>query len=136
MCTSVLLACVCAPSVCLLPVETEGGGSPGSGVTDDCEPSWVLGLEPKSLEEQLMFLTTEPSLQTSFLKNKVPDKSITRLSLMQKVLLESWVMMTPETVSFHVPNITETMIDTPGLVLSVFIESKFVRGINNSHALT
>ena len=99
-------------------------------------PTWVLGLEPKSLEEQLMFLTTEPSLQTSFLKNKVPDKSITRLSLMQKVLLESWVMMTPETVSFHVPNITETMIDTPGLVLSVFIESKFVRGINNSHALT
>lgn len=38
--------------------------SPGTEVTDNCEPvcGWVLGTEPRSLQEQLVPLTAEPSL--------------------------------------------------------------------------
>jgi hypothetical protein len=48
----------CAPHACLVP------WIPGSEVTDGCEllgGCWELDLSP--LQEQLMHLTTEPSLQ-------------------------------------------------------------------------
>jgi hypothetical protein len=54
MCAGVLPACI----MC------EGSRSPGTGVTDSCELScgcWELN--PDSLEEQLVLLTTESSLQ-------------------------------------------------------------------------
>jgi hypothetical protein len=53
MCTGVLPAYLCV-----------GVGSPGTEVTDSCEPPcgyWELNLGP--LEEQPVFLTTESSLQ-------------------------------------------------------------------------
>ena len=55
---------VCAPLTCL--VRPEGGDrSPGTGVTDSCEPPrgcWELN--PGPLEEQPVLLTDELSLQS------------------------------------------------------------------------
>ena len=45
----------------------EGIGSPGTGVIDGCEPLcgfWELNPDP--LQEQLVPLTTEPSLQPQY----------------------------------------------------------------------
>jgi hypothetical protein len=45
-------------------IHVESVRCPGTGVTDSCElPLWVLGVKPDPLEEQLVPLTTEPSLQ-------------------------------------------------------------------------
>ena len=45
----------------------EGIGPLGTGVIDCCESSmWVLGIKLRSLEEQQIFLNTEPSLQPYF----------------------------------------------------------------------
>ena len=60
MCVCVKCALVFGLQVCLC----ESVGSPGTGVTDSCELPcgyWELNLGP--LEEQLEFLTAEPSLQ-------------------------------------------------------------------------
>ena len=49
-------------------ISREGDGSPKTGVTDSCEPLhlgaavWMLRIELLPLQEQQMFLTTEPSL--------------------------------------------------------------------------
>ena len=61
-----LHACLCtmyAPGA--HRVQKEGVRSPGTGITDGCEPPhgcWKLNLGP--LEEQPVFLTSEPSLQS------------------------------------------------------------------------
>lgn len=53
--------CVCLPvGMCMW---TRGVGGPGAGVRDACEPR-VLGVKLGSLEEQPVFLTAEPSLQS------------------------------------------------------------------------
>ena len=64
---SVLPACmyVCAPCACLVPVDSEKDiRSPGTEVTDGCEPScgcWELN--PSPLQEHPVLLTTEKNLQ-------------------------------------------------------------------------
>ena len=55
-----MFICVC---VCVLPVETRGGGPPGAGITGDCElPDEYWDLNSGPLEEQHVLLTTEPSI--------------------------------------------------------------------------
>lgn len=59
--------CVCAPCICL--VLEDSIGSPGTGVTDDCEPPcgcWKWDLHP--LEEQAVLSATDssPVQQMSF----------------------------------------------------------------------
>ena len=51
--------------VCLVSMPAESVTSPGTGVTDGCEPPcmcWELNLGP--LEEQSVLLTTKPSLHS------------------------------------------------------------------------
>jgi hypothetical protein len=66
MLMGILLACMFVCHICAWCLKRleEGIKSPGTGVTDDCEPScgyWESNLGP--LEEQLVPLTTELSLQ-------------------------------------------------------------------------
>lgn len=67
-----MFACIniCAPHECLLPAEPRNGvSSPGTRVTDGSEPqSRCWELNPGSLKEYLMVLTTEPSLQPPHLQ--------------------------------------------------------------------
>jgi hypothetical protein len=54
--------------VCSVPAGArEGHRPPGIGVMDGCEsPLWVWGIEPGSLEAELVFLTAELSLTPNF----------------------------------------------------------------------
>ena len=54
----------CAPHAFLMPMEARRGHRTGTGVTNGYEPSsGCRKLNPRSLEEQPVLLTTEPSLQ-------------------------------------------------------------------------
>ena len=57
----VLLACVSLHYIHASAHREEGVRSPGIGAT-----MWVMGIEPGPMEEQPVFLTTEPSLNPSF----------------------------------------------------------------------
>lgn len=61
---NVLPICIC---MCITYMWTpeQSVRSPESGVIHSCElPCWCRELNPGSLKEQPMFLTTEPSLQS------------------------------------------------------------------------
>jgi hypothetical protein len=63
MCTGVLPARMSVYHLCNTLGSQKSVESSGTGVTDSCEPPcgcWELNPEP--LEEQPVFLTTEPSL--------------------------------------------------------------------------
>lgn len=80
LCMGILRGCISALHVC---GPEEGIGSPGTGVSDSCQRlcgGWALNLG--LLRDQLVLITTEPSLQIQVLFNAASGVSLDSLVLL------------------------------------------------------